>query len=141
MIDHDTQIWIPGNVPSSKNSKKIVMVGPRGHRRPKMLWSDLADRYRARIRPILIAERYHWARLTSGITPPVVVGFHFVRNSRRKFDFSNACQTIADLMVGADWLADDNMKEFVPMPLPIEGRWCSYNKEKPGVIIEPLNQH
>ena len=66
------------------------------------------------------------------------IGFYFVRDSRRKFDFVNLVQTIQDIMVRSEWLPDDNMDEMVPVPIEIDG-WCyRVDKNQPGVYIVVL---
>lgn len=67
---------------------------------------------------------------------PLKIGFHFIRNSKRKFDFHNAVQIVADLLVAHDFIEDDNMDYFIPMPLKYKGQWYSIDKENPGVIIK-----
>ena len=61
---------------------------------------------------------------------PYKIEFTFIRNSRRKFDYINPCQTVQDLMVKHDWIEDDNMDNLLPYFLPY-----SYDKENPGVNI------
>jgi len=69
-------------------------------------------------------------------SPPYVVQFHFVRGSRHKFDFHNAVQIIADLMVAHDFISDDDMDCFIPVPFLRKKQWYSYNKTKPGVYVK-----
>lgn len=67
---------------------------------------------------------------------PIKIGFHFVRQTKHQFDFHNAVQIIADLMVAHDFIEDDNMDCFIPVPLKIKGKWYSYNPDKAGVYIK-----
>ncbi len=62
--------------------------------------------------------------------------FHFVRDSKRKFDFHNCCQIIADLMVCHDVIEDDNMDYFLPVPYKRDGKYYSVDKDSPGVYIK-----
>jgi hypothetical protein len=133
MINPLVNIWLNGNVPSSKNSKRLVTRGGK----PRLIWSKLAMAYKRAVLPEMGAELMHWHNLISESKEPHIVCFHFVRSSKRKFDFHNACQTISDLMVEADWISDDNMDVFIPVPLQIDGRWYSIDKDAPGVIIQP----
>lgn len=64
------------------------------------------------------------------------VSFHFVRDSKRKFDFHNAVQIVADLMVAHDIIEDDDMSHFLPFPWGIEDKWFSVDKENAGVYIK-----
>ncbi len=81
--------------------------------------------------PQLQANKANWLKLIENQPKPFKVGFYFIRNSRRKFDYINPIQTLADLMVQAGWLPDDNADEFWPVILG-----CEVNKDKPGVVIE-----
>jgi hypothetical protein len=70
---------------------------------------------------------------------PVIVGMHFVRGSRHKWDFINPAQTIQDEMTKSGWIEDDNADIILPVPLSINAKYWSYNKTKPGVYITLLN--
>lgn len=133
MIDPRVGLFLNGNVPSSKNSKRIVRAG----KFPKLIWSKLALAYRGVTLEEMARVKSHWDELVKNTEDPLVVCFHFIRNSRRKFDFHNAVQTLSDLMVEAGWLEDDDMDHFLPVPLQINGNWYSLDKEAPGVILQP----
>ena len=64
---------------------------------------------------------------------PYKIEFTFLRNSRRKFDYINPCQTVQDLMVKYDYIQDDNCDCIIAS----FGEY-SYNKEESGVIIKIL---
>lgn len=66
---------------------------------------------------------------------PRVIGFHFIRKSKHKFDFINPMQTIQDMMKDYGWIEDDNMDELIPIPVKINGQWYTYDKDNPGVMI------
>ena len=68
--------------------------------------------------------------------PPFEIGFHFVRGTKHKFDFNNANQLIADLIVAHDVLEDDNMDYFIPFALKIDNKFYSVDKTNPGVWIK-----
>src|SRR5690606_5895629 len=67
---------------------------------------------------------------------PIRVGIHFVRGTKHKCDFHNIVQIIADLMVAHDFIEDDNMDCFIPVPLKIKGNYYSHDPEEPGVWIK-----
>lgn len=75
---------------------------------------------------------------------PLVLGFNFVRDTQRKFDFINACQIVCDLLVAHRFVDDDDMKHLVPMPMMVNGSYYSVCKDRPGVwleiIREPIDQ-
>jgi hypothetical protein len=116
--------FIHGNVPSSKNSKQ---------------WTGKFLINSKTVRNYLQKHEHQWGDevwVKDRIPVPVIVGFHFVRDSHRKFDFHNAVQLCADLMVKHGWIDDDDMNHFIPVPFTIKGEWFSYNKEFPGVYIK-----
>jgi hypothetical protein len=137
------EIWIPGNVPSLKNSRISCAKGSFYSKTVRLYLQSLGIRsFSARTgvvnyktRPNLFMEAI---KSTHGTLRefPAVFRLHFVRSSRRKFDFHNACQIIFDLLVAHEYIPDDSMDYVVPMPMMINGAWYSYDKEKPGVIIQ-----
>ena len=137
------ELFIPGNVPSLKNSKIKTSRGVFPSKTvTKYLRSLGIQSYSSRKkevkeykdinRPNIFKEVFSGISITNY---PCIFHFHFIRKSRHKFDFINACQIVADLMVAHDIIEDDNMDYFIPFPLLINDSWYSYNKEKPGVII------
>ena len=142
-------IFIPGNVPSLKNSKIATTIGKGINKRVILLPSKTVKNYFQAMgikkyspkgveeyvtRPNVFrlqAESYFYA-----CPKPAIVGFHFVRDSRRKFDFHNAVQIIADLLVAHSCIEDDNMDYFIPVPMRIDGNWYSVDKEKPGCWLK-----
>ena len=66
---------------------------------------------------------------------PVKIAFTFIRGTRHKFDYINPAQTVQDDMVKNEWIEDDNMEFIIPV-----FKKYRYNKEKPGVIIEIINE-
>jgi hypothetical protein len=69
------------------------------------------------------------------IKKPYRIGFFFVRDSRRKFDFINSMQIILDLLVAHDVLDDDDCDNVVPYMLLLDGLWYRVNPSNPGVIL------
>ena len=66
---------------------------------------------------------------------PMQVGFHFVRDSKRKMDFHNMVHIIADLLVVHGVIDDDNMEYFIPYCVKEDGRWYTVDRLHPGVRI------
>jgi Holliday junction resolvase RusA-like endonuclease len=91
-------ISLPGRVPSKKNSKRIVNAGGR----PRLISSEafLAwhEDMMIRIRP--------YRPKTPIVRASVAITF-FAENKRR-FDLSNAAESVMDLLVDAEILADDS---------------------------------
>jgi len=138
------QIFIAGNVPSSKNSKVATSKGVfhsktvRGYLQQigvKKYHKQEHENYRNRANQFEIAVRPLKEHL-SHKEPPYAMGMHFIRDTHRKFDFINAVQIICDLLVAHGVIEDDNMDFLLPFPLKMDGQWYTVNKEKAGVIIE-----
>lgn len=137
------EIFIPGNVPSSKNSKIATSKGVFSSKTVSRYLRSLGiqhfssskkivKEYVSEDKPNLFREAFKDWKKPEG---QAVIGFHFVRNSKHKFDFGNACQIIHDLMSAHDFIEDDNMDYLIPMPYKKEDVWYTYNKEDPGVYI------
>lgn len=118
--------FIPFNVPSLKNSKTIVTRG----KRPILIPSKRHTEYKKNTAPFYEERRAMFLHLSNKRQKPLFVGFYFLRDSRHRFDYCNAIQTIEDIMVSSGWIDDDNADCLVPIPLGY-----SYNKETPGVLI------
>lgn len=134
-------IFIEGNFPSFKNSKRFVGGGKirkNGKRaKPRLIMSATVSKY-------LNAYGDQWKNIPEDFInikdKPLLVAIHFVRGTKHRFDFHNMVQGVADLMVTNGWIEDDNMNEFIPFPFMIDNEYYSYNKDKPGVYIKILNQ-
>ena len=138
------RFYIQFNVPSSKNSK---MATKRG-----VFHSAAIRRYLQKIGVKKYRKNEHENYKTSPnlfekavapmrehikpLNPPYLMGFHFIRDTKRKFDFINIAQIICDLLVAHKVIEEDNMDYLIPVPLMIDGDWYSVDKEKAGVIIE-----
>lgn len=140
-------IFLRGNVPSSKNSRvngkffsKTVMkylrsIGIQGFSSSK----KTVKGYKDLSRPNLFEETLrpyfsqHFDRDIQNL-----IGFHFVRNTKRKFDFGNICQILLDLLTAHDMIDDDSADKVLPVPLSLDGKYYSVDKDNPGVYIEIL---
>tara|TARA_Y100001973_G_C5166418_1_gene316434 strand:- start:618 stop:1004 length:387 start_codon:yes stop_codon:yes gene_type:complete len=115
--------WIPGNVPSSKNSRRWTgkyFIASK----TVMNYRKLTDK----------DYKKHAASFTKELSKyqlPVYVHFTFVRGTRHKFDYINPCQTVQDDMVKHKWIEDDNCEYIIPC-----FEKYTYNKKNPGVLIE-----
>lgn len=142
------EIFIPGNVPSLKNSKIKTNTGifhsktVTKYLRSLNIQNYSTTRktikgYVSKDKPNLFKEVFDKNNIKK-ITTQTEIYFHFVRKSKHKFDFVNAVQIICDLMVAHDYIEDDNMDYLIPIPYKKDDRWYSYNKEFPGVYIRIL---
>ncbi len=121
------ELFIPGNVPSSKNSK--IWTGKH------LVWSKSAQRYvkdtKEYWKEFSKTFKNEYNKYVSLQNLPMIVSFRFVRGTKHKFDYVNPLQTVLDLMVKYDWMPDDNADIILPVFESYE-----YNKENPGVYIK-----
>jgi len=143
-------IFIPNNVPSVKNSKKPVSLPGRSH--TTLVPSDAVRKYLQTMgikkystrsgveeyvsRPNIFRKAV--GDYFTGAQLPVRVEFFFVRSTRRKFDFHNAVQIIADLLVAHGFIPDDNMDCFVPYPMMSGGQYYAVDPDTPGVWLKKM---
>lgn len=99
-------IFIPGNVPSSKNSK--VWTGRY------LVNSKSVKKYLKFAEGHYLYQTTYFERLSSGKEFPLHVEFKFVRDSKRLFDLINAAQIVQDLMVKYEYIPDDNYRYLIP---------------------------
>ncbi len=145
-MENEELIFIPNNTPSLKNSKIATSRGVFSSKTVKKYlgllgiqnYSPGRKEVKGYVnRPNLFEQlRPQFEKALEGKEAPFNIGLHFVRDSKRKFDFNNANQIIADLMVAHDIIEDDNMDFYLPYPLILDDKAYSYNKEKPGVWLK-----
>lgn len=121
-----TTIFIPGNVPSSKNSRQIMRAGGRIIVGKGKLVRD----YERDTALIYANECKKFVKAYKGKDYPLRPVFSFVRSTKRRFDWINAMQIVQDLMVKHGWLPDDSTDYLMPVPGEV-----TYDKTNPGVII------
>lgn len=153
-------IFIPGNVPSSKNSKVKAATGIFNSPAVSAFIRSLGiQSYNSRRKyvkgyvdtvnkpNIIEGLREEVEKMKVGKENPLFVGFHHVRKQNRQFDFSNSLELIQDLFTAHDFWEDDSVKYMFPIPMSIEGEmpnihnlrnvdWYSVDKENPGVWIK-----
>ena len=158
-LPEEMMIFIPGNIPSLKNSKvktsRGIFSSPTVS---KFLRSIGIQSFNSRKKTVkgyvdlsrpnqFEALRNGFESMRKGKGDPLIIGYHQVRNSKRLFDFSNSVEIIQDLMTAHDFIEDDNVKFVFPVPmtidgkLPVEGKvrdepLYSVDKENPGVWIK-----
>lgn len=152
-------IFIPGNVPSLKNSKvkskRGIFASPTVSRYLRTLGIQRFSSRKKEVtgyvspdRPNIVETfREEIEEMKIGKENPLFFGFHQIRDSKRKFDFSNSVELIQDLFVAHDFIEDDNIDFLFPVPMTVDGRlpttdnlreeqWYSVDKENPGVWIK-----
>lgn len=112
------------NVPSKKNSKIIT-------KSKRVISSKLVQYYERWATPLLKQQLPTWQKMIQNKPLPLKVSFYFFRDSKRKWDFVNIVQVIADLMQKEGYLIDDDTKNFIPL---YKGEEVT-NKKEAGVII------
>jgi Holliday junction resolvase RusA-like endonuclease len=102
---------LPGRVPSKKNSKRIVMAGSR----PRLISSEA---FLAWHQEMMLRVRAHRPKR------PIIkaaVAITFFAPNRRRFDLSNAAESVMDLLVEAGFLLDDCAENVPSLQLTYGG--------------------
>lgn len=124
-------IFIPSNVPSSKNSRitnrKTGMSFP----------SPTTQKYYRATKDAYIALKSKFKEIVKDYPKPYDIGFFFIRSTRRKFDYANPINTVQDRMVKFNWIDDDNCLEIAPFVPRVMGKRYIVSKEHSGVYIIP----
>lgn len=139
-------IYIKGNIPSSKNKKEIGMykkyvpdtenpLNTKGILKEFRTLQDSAvtKEYRLVSRPQWVDNKRKFKSLSDGLKMPLNVEFTFIRDSMRRFDYHNAVQICADVMVECGYIIDDETCYLKPVFGDV-----FYSKSLAGVIIKVL---
>lgn len=144
------EIFIPGQIPSLKNSK---VKTKRGIFPSKTVMSWLRtfgiQSYSSRKKEVnyfkTIKGEYNFLDICKPLFEnigeedyPIKLGFYFIRKTKGAWDFNNANQIITDLFTAFNLIPDDNVYYLLPFPLEKEGNYWHIDKENPGVIIKLL---
>ena len=120
-------IFIPSNVPSSKNSRRWTGKFFIGSKQTLKYYKETQGYW--------LENKSKFIKLLKGCEKPYKISFKFIRKSKHKFDYLNPAQTVQDQMTKYGWIDDDNSDEMIPVFLKYE-----YDKEKPGVFISVVNK-
>lgn len=150
-------IWIPNNTPSLKNSKVKTSKGIFSSKTVKSYLGKLGIQSYSSSKKIVkgyVNRPNEFEKLRSQFEIslnnkefPVLICFHFVRNSKRLFDFGNATEVVFDLLTAHGIIPDDNVAFVFPSIMSVDGilpnedninklNWYSVDKENPGVWIQ-----
>lgn len=121
-----TIFTIPGNTPSSKNSR--VYTGKH------FIASKATRKWVTETTEAFEEQKEKFLEELSNFEAPYHIEFKFIRGTRHKFDYINPAQTVQDAMVKHGWLEDDNCTVMIPVFSKYE-----YDKENPRVEIRILN--
>lgn len=119
-------IYLKGNVPSSKNSKRWT----GRNLIPSKTVENYLEQYEIQYK--LYANKFK--EMIKDKKKPYYIGFYFIRDSKRKFDYNNLTQLPQDLMVKYEWLDDDNADYLIPI-----GLGYTVDKANAGLIITVLD--
>lgn len=118
-------IFIKGNTPSSKNSKRWTGKF--------LINSKVVMNWKKSVEYDFLKNKKAFKTMIEEKEKPYKIQFKFVRNSKRKFDYVNAVQVVLDMMTKYKWIDDDNADEIMPF-----FDYYIYDKKNPGCYIDVL---
>lgn len=125
------KIFIPGEVPSKKNSQQIYW---NPHAKKRFISpNQLVLKYEKHAQVFYKQFRDIFKKQSEGKEFPLTVEFKYQRRTLQPFDFNNLSQMIQDMMVSCDWIPDDNFNFLIPATPKV-----IFNKEVYGVWITVL---
>ncbi len=147
-------IYIPGNVPSLKNSKQIFTNKKTG--KSFITSSELCKEYIEQKKTHFMTFKPRFLKLIEGKPYPLTIQFFFIRDKHKSFDYGNITQILLDCMTGNAyypptkdkvvnaerkvkrqnfaWVEDDDADHIVPNYATGYG----YDPKLAGVIIKVL---
>lgn len=131
----NTEWFITYNVPSKKNSKRIIQH-PKT-KRTILIPSELHEAYKklTAMQYQVFGIEFRRAVKFYGLEYPLKVEFTYIRGSKHRFDYTNATDTIFDLFTFYKWIEDDSADHIIPSFKPYE-----YDKQNPGVRIRLITK-
>ena len=128
-------IFIAGNTPSSKNSKRIITITNKktGKKTTRLINSEVTEKYIKNSKADWLINKNEFLKMLKGKEKPYKIELYFIRDSRRKFDYINAAQIIFDLMQEYGYIEDDDSQNIIPVFKGFE-----VDKDRTGVKIEVL---
>lgn len=145
------KIFIPTEVMSSKNSKRILWkrsgmstskvqskTAKGSNMTPYIGKSTQALRYEKETSHMYALNKNRFKSLIKGKQFPIYVEFTFIRKTKSRWDFSNMIQLVQDMMVKHGWLEDDDTRILMPVPPLPPSKPFHIDKESAGVIIRVL---
>ena len=152
-------IFFPGNTPSLKNSKEILQMFTKYSdccrapvfrvgkgtamkayctkckketklKRPILAPSKRVREYKKASEGILYQNKPKFIQACANKPLPYLLGFFFVRDSKRKFDFGNAMEVLLDLFTEYGYYDDDNMNIVMNFPLGYQ-----VDPNRPGAYV------
>lgn len=127
-------IFLPGHVPSFKNSKRFVRTK---NNKTALIGSKTWVKYEKTYGIIFKDAKMKnmFKKLFQEEPLPIHVGFYFIRNRRQLFDFHNICAGVLDLMVHNGWIIDDDIDNILPYPIEINEKYWHKDPTNSGTIL------
>lgn len=124
-------IFIAGNTPSSKNSKRIITITNKktGKKTTRLINSEVTEKYIKSSKVDWLVNKNEFLKMLKGKEKPYKVELFFIRDSKRKFDYINAAQIIFDLMQEYGYIQDDDSTNVIPI-------FKGYKVDKNGAGVE-----
>lgn len=128
-------IFIAGNTPSSKNSKRIITITNKktGKKTTRLINSEVTEKYIKNSKADWIINKNKFLSMVKNKSKPYKIELFFIRDSRRKFDYINAAQIVFDLMQEYGYIEDDDSTNVIPIFKGFE-----VDKARAGVKIDVL---
>ena len=128
-------IFIAGNTPSSKNSKRIITITNKktGKKTTRLINSEVTEKYIKSSKVDWLVNKNEFLKMIKDKEKPYKIELYFIRDSKRRFDYINAAQIIFDLMQEYGYIEDDNSTNVIPIFKGFE-----VDKARTGVKIEVL---
>ena len=128
-------IFIAGNTPSSKNSKRIITITNKktGKKTTRLINSEVTEKYIKSSKVDWLVNKNEFLKMIKDKEKPYKIELYFLRDSKRRFDYINAAQIIFDLMQEYGYIEDDDSTNVIPIFKGFE-----VDKARTGVKIEVL---
>ena len=100
-------IFISGNTPSSKNSKRIITITNKktGKKTTRLINSEVTEKYIKNSKADWVLNKRNFLKMLVGKEKPYKI----------KFDYINAAQIVFDLMQEYGYIEDDNSTNVIPI--------------------------
>lgn len=128
-------VFITGNTPSSKNSKRIITITNKktGKKTTRLINSEVTEKYIKNSKADWILNKNNFKKMIKDKEKPYKIELYFIRDSKRRFDYINAAQIIFDLMQEYGYIEDDDSTNIIPIFKGFE-----VDKTRAGVEIRVL---
>ena len=123
-------IFIPGNTPSSKNSKQFVTLKTG---KTLLINSKTVQKYLKESKADWLINKNEFLKMLKDKEKPYKVELFFIRDSKRRFDYINVAQIVFDLMQEYEYIENDDSINVIPIFKGFE-----VDKARAGVKIDVL---